>query len=229
MSENFYDRVYYRKKDVPPRLLKKYLQDKLREINFLNKIAALKSPCRLLDLGCGSGNFIKNIPDPGVDAWGIDISRRATEIAKGRVTKPGQILCAEAPPLPFEDNFFDRVTAWGVIEHFPCAPDILKEISRVARPGARVFIMVPNIYYYKFIWDTLRKGKGPVKHQEPENLLAFQEWKNLLETGGLTVEKTLRHNKFNKSGLFAVIRGLITPFYLSNHFIFICRNAKPAS
>jgi SAM-dependent methyltransferase len=229
MSENFYDRVYYRKKNVPPRLLEKYARDKLREINFLNEITALRGPCRLLDLGCGNGNFIKNIPDPGVDAWGIDISRRATEAAKSRVAKPEQIIRAEAPPLPFENNFFDTVTAWGVIEHFPCLPDIIKEISRVARPDAAIFIMVPNIYYYKFIWDALRKGKEPVKHQEPENLLAFQEWKNLLEAGGLAVKKTLRHNKFNRSGLFPVIRDLFVPFYLSNHFIFICRNLKPAN
>jgi 2-polyprenyl-3-methyl-5-hydroxy-6-metoxy-1,4-benzoquinol methylase len=222
MEDNFYDRVYYQTKPIPKHLLSKYINDKRREIRFLNTIARLDHPGRLLDIGCGVGDYLESVNRPGIDPWGIDISKKATDVAKTRVSKPEQILCSSAPPLPFEDNSFEYVTAWGVIEHFPSIPRILQEIHRITKPGASIFIMVPNLFYYTFIWNAFKTGRGPIRHQEPEQFFAFQEWKHLLEHHGLRIKTVARHNKFNKSELTAALRTLITPFYLSNHFIFTC-------
>jgi len=221
MEDNFYDRHYY--KDVKPASSdKKNCPARTKATNFFIGLIDLKPGKKLLDIGCGDGLFLSALEDKGLDLWGIDISRKITEVAKKRVSKPEQIICKEAGQLPFSDKEFDYITAWGVVEHFPDIAAILREIRRVMKDGAEAIIMVPNAYYYKFIWDTLRQGAGPIKHQEIEALFSFKEWKELIEASGLSVVKTFRHNKFNKSLMSIWLRNIFIPFYFSNHFIFEC-------
>ena len=177
---------------------------------------------KLLDIGCGTGIFLKSIEESKADLWGIDISVNATNIAKKIISKPDQIICKNACPLPFDDNEFDYVMAGGTIEHFPSILSILKEIKRVIKREGKIAVIVPNVYYYKFIWDTFRKGSGPTKHQEIEFLYSFKEWKDLIQKGGLSVLKVFSHNKFNKRPAIIWLRNIFIPFYFSNHFIFIC-------
>lgn len=221
METNFYDSHYYDGIAVGknPRLAS-YAN---KQVRFLRGLISLENQKKLLDLGCGAGNFLESLKDTEIDLWGIDISKKATDLAKARVKRSGQIICKNAQNLPFDDCEFDCLTAWGTVEHFPDTLLILEEIKRVVKKDAIVFIMVPNSYYYKFIWDTLRKGSGPQRHQEIEFLYSCAEWKGLIEESGLSVVNILRHNKFNKSSLVIWLRNIIVPFYFSNHFIFVCK------
>lgn len=222
MKNNFYDRQYYKGlKDKAG--TKKTSPAKKKEIEFFKKIICPRPGEKILDLGCGTGNYLEGIKNTGADLWGIDISFKAVAVAKAKVLKAKQILCGDACPLPFPDTQFDCVTAWGVIEHFSDIAKIIVEVKRVVKPNGTVIIMVPNVYYYKFIWDTLRKGSGPVKHQEIEKLYSYREWKVLIESQGLKVTSTFCHNKFNKSKIIIWLRNKTIPFYFSNHFIFVCR------
>lgn len=217
---NFYDRSYYGE-IVSPDQAHEVHSTKKREIQFLKQFVTPGVGEKLLDIGCGAGAYLMALGDCGADLWGIDISEYATHIAKKRVDKPEQILCANADPLPFGDDEFDCVTAWGIVEHFPSIPSILAQMYRVMKAKGKAAVMVPNIYYYKFIWDTLRKGAGPVRHQEIEALYSFGEWKDFIEAAGLTIVKVSHHNKFNKP-LINWMRNVFIPYYFSNHFIFIC-------
>lgn len=225
MSDNFYDKHYYkREEDFSGNT--KVTPAKLREIEFFKKIVYPSKEEKILDLGCGTGDYLKAVEESGADLWGIDISKNATALAKNKLSKPEQIICGNAFPLPFPDDKFDCLTAWGVVEHFSDIFGIIFEITRVVKQKGAVAIMVPNCYYYKFIWDVLRKGKAPAKHQEIEVLYSFGEWKKLIEKSGLKIVKTFRHNKFNKQGLIIWFRNKTIPFYFSNHFVFLCKNNK---
>ena len=221
MSENFYDKHYY--KDLNPQdPIERRARVKSPEQKFLESVFTPKPGERVLDVGCGPGVTLGMLEETGADLWGIDLSKIAIEIARKRVSKPDQVICADAVPLPFKAGEFDYILAWGVIEHFPSIPVILAEIVRCVKKGGGVIIMVPNAYYYKFVWDTLRKGSGPRKLQEVETLYSFKEWKDLIEAAGLTVVRFARHNKFNKP-VWAWLRDRLIPFYFSNHFVFVCK------
>jgi len=219
--KNFYDDKYYggTGKGTMTKRRRRRLEE---ELIFLQSLFAPKPDEKLLDIGCGGGGYIACLQEKGVDVWGIDISENITTLAKKRVKKPEQIICADGIPLPFNDNTYDYVTAWGVIEHFPSIPSILEEIKRVIKPNGTAAIMVPNSYYYKFILDTFRHGTGPVRHQEIEFLYSFKEWKQLIEAAGLRVQNVERHNKFNKTGFLRWVRSILIPFYFSNHFVYLC-------
>jgi len=220
VSDNFYDKFYYKKSNFNGQA-DILAPSAIKQNKFYKRLICPEPGKKLLDVGCGTGTFLKALEESGVDLWGIDISKNASEFAKKRVRKPEQIICADANTLPFNDDEFDYLTAWGVIEHFPSIPQILKEVKRVVKKGGKIAIATPNIYYYKFIWQTLRKGSGPVKHQEIESLYSFKEWKDLIESAGLSILTITRHNKFNKS-IVSWLRNFLIPFYLSNHFVFIC-------
>jgi len=220
MPESFYDTKYYGKLK-PSEKVERRAKIKSPEQKFLETIIKPKAGDKILDVGCGPGIILGMLEETGADLWGIDISENAVEIAKKRVSKPEQIICANAEPLPFDSDNFDYVIAWGVIEHFPSIPSILEEIKRVLKKDGQSIIMVPNAYYYKFVWDTFRKGKGPVKLQEIEALYSFKEWKDLMEKAGLVVLRTARHNKFDKPGLIR-LRNFLIPYYFSHHFVFVC-------
>jgi SAM-dependent methyltransferase len=117
-----------------------------RRLGF-SRLATDKSGA-LLDLGCGSGPFLRYFhslgyarlfglePDPALIA---NIPPGLADVRKG---------VAEA--VPFADASFDYVWVYGVLHHLP-GPDSYRaacgEISRVLKPGGIVFILEPGRYW----------------------------------------------------------------------------------
>jgi len=111
----------------------------------------------ILDVGCGVGATITALAKAGYDAYGIDLPEQARHWAAAR-HPANRFFTASALHLPFQDDSFDFVYSFGVIEHIGTVlghctllPDYqsqrqqyANEIMRVAKPGARVMIACPN-------------------------------------------------------------------------------------
>ena len=218
----FYDGEYYPGTDRGNEKSIGVSRSAVRANRFYRNLMVPESGSKLLDIGCGEGTYLSLIKDTGCECYGIDISENVISVARERVGEDVNLICGDADPLPFQDKMFDYVTAWGVVEHFPSIGAILREMWRVSADTATIVIMVPNMYYYKFVWDTLRKGSGPVRHQKIEKLYAFREWKDRIESSGFSIKKVHRHNKFSKSGISMLLRKVLIPFHFSNHFVFVC-------
>lgn len=54
----------------------------------------------------------------------------------------------DKPPLPFRDDTFDEVHASHVIEHVQSIPNLMREIHRVAKPGALVYVATPHYSWH---------------------------------------------------------------------------------
>ena len=97
---------------------------------------------RILDVGCGDGNFTKLMARAckAKEVYGIDISEEALRIAM----KNG-IICrkidVDEEDFPFEDNFFDAVTALELIEHLYDPDHFLDEVRRVLKLGG-IFVLL---------------------------------------------------------------------------------------
>jgi SAM-dependent methyltransferase len=93
---------------------------------------------RVLDLGCGDGSFdyghfgCENVI--GVDAIAANLCGAGTMLP----------ICADASALPFPARCFDLIICHHSLEHFRDAHAVMREIGRVARPSARLFISVPE-------------------------------------------------------------------------------------
>jgi SAM-dependent methyltransferase len=95
----------------------------------------------VLDIGCGSGVFVRAVADRGARVFGIDASEPLVGIARSR-TPEADLRVGDMQELPFDDDSFDVVTGFN---SFFFADDIvaaLSEARRVAKPGAPVVIQV---------------------------------------------------------------------------------------
>ena len=134
-SDNTYLNVTYGNKLFTdyPALLAKYLIEKY----------SIKKDSRLLDLGCGRGEFLRGFIIHGLEGFGIDRADLAKEICPAATIKVGNL----EDKLPFEDNFFDVVFSKSVLEHFYYPEKILAEIYRVLKPNGLVITMTPDWAY----------------------------------------------------------------------------------
>lgn len=102
---------------------------------------------RVLDAGCGGGAAVARMADAGAKVWGIDYSETAVkEAIRNNTSKieEGSVIIREAnvSALPFEDGFFDLVTAFETIYFWPDWNDAFKEIYRVTVTGGRFAIIL---------------------------------------------------------------------------------------
>lgn len=106
---------------------------------------------KLLDVGCGDGDFIFIVREKFKELYGVDISMqriaRARENAK-KIQNQDKIHffeCDVDQGLQFPDNFFSTVSCIAVLEHVFNPPKVLDEIHRVLKPGGIFLVQVPNI------------------------------------------------------------------------------------
>jgi ubiquinone/menaquinone biosynthesis C-methylase UbiE len=72
---------------------------------------------------------------PGADLSDVELTDRAVELTVPGV-RPGlgsDLRVGDAESLPFEDNTFDHVYSWGVIDHSPNTPKGAQEVLRVLK------------------------------------------------------------------------------------------------
>jgi SAM-dependent methyltransferase len=96
---------------------------------------------RVLDIGCGTGVFLRAASDRGAEVFGLDASEALLEIARSRV--PGADLrVGDMQSLPYEDDWFDLVAGFNSFFFADDMVAALREAGRVAKPGAPVLIQV---------------------------------------------------------------------------------------
>jgi SAM-dependent methyltransferase len=95
---------------------------------------------RILDVGCGSGDFGRNRPTDDYEIIGLDIDAGAVELAS--VSGLAYVHDVGRDPLPFPDEYFDAVLAKDVLEHLLQPAAAVREFVRVLKPGGSVFASV---------------------------------------------------------------------------------------
>ena len=101
---------------------------------------------RILDVGCGDGNFSILIGKvcKAKEVYGIEISEEGVEMARKNGVKCYQ-LDVDEDNFPFEDNYFDAVTALELIEHLFDPDHFLDEVYRVLKSKGIFVLSTPNL------------------------------------------------------------------------------------
>jgi ubiquinone/menaquinone biosynthesis C-methylase UbiE len=125
------------------RFISRYVRRRTGLSEFADILAPPPRPLRLLDLGCGIGRHVVFAQEMGLQAYGIDLSPVAIDIARAWVTQCGFTEAAKflhvgsVTQLPFEDGFFQVAVSHGVLDSmtFDIAEQALGECARVLSPG----------------------------------------------------------------------------------------------
>jgi ubiquinone/menaquinone biosynthesis C-methylase UbiE len=114
-----------------------------RRVNMLT--AHLKASDTVLEIGCGTGYFTKEIVKTGARVTAIDISPELLNIAKQDITETNvQFKLDNAYDLSFEKNRFDSIVGSSVLHHLDVEKAI-SEMFRVLKPGGSMFFTEPNM------------------------------------------------------------------------------------
>ncbi len=123
---------------------------------FLQAIRDLKKyrSHRILDIGCGSGYFLDLLRDslPSVDYAGYELNSEMSELARSKGHKVYHGPFPEAVLAENEDESFDAICMFQVLEHLPDPVATLKSARRLLRRRGILIIGVPD-------------AEGPVRQQ----------------------------------------------------------------
>ncbi len=96
---------------------------------------------RVLDVGCGNGDFLLSLKRRGWKVHGVEFSAEAAELARSRGI---DVVHGELKSAAFPDGFFDVVTLWHVAEHLPDPLAEFAEVRRILRDDGLFVLEVPN-------------------------------------------------------------------------------------
>lgn len=105
---------------------------------------------KVLDVGCGNGDFTIELQNHGFDVYGIDVSNEhklGNKFIKTNI---------QTEKYPFPDNHFDIVFSKSVIEHLREPDFLFDEVYRVLKPGGTFICLTPSwkhLYKEQFYLD----------------------------------------------------------------------------
>ncbi len=174
--KDFYDTVYYKdkKSSISP---SRHLLRLARTLGITKRVS-------VLDVACGTGEWLQICETNGAKVAGVDLSQNAIEVCRSNLPQ-GEFFSQAAENLPFDDRRFDVVTCLGSLEHFVQPAEALREMVRVAKPDAVFILLVPNA---DFLTRKIRLFSGTFQVDAKEVVRTLEEWKSLFELAGLQVE-----------------------------------------
>jgi len=184
-----------------------YLSGRLAEAL---SVAGIASGMRVLDVGCGRGEILRNTSLLGAQAYGIDYADVAVRISKQVVDATEtdrytiEVSRASALYLPFTDDTFDRVLLLDIVEHlYPRELNIAyREAWRVLKPGGRIIIhTAPNVWYDRYSYPIVRfvrmlMGQRDKYPKNPRAIIPENLHVHVNEQSILSLWRDLRRNQF---------------------------------
>ncbi|GAQ53076.1 demethylrebeccamycin-D-glucose O-methyltransferase [Streptomyces acidiscabies] len=145
---------------------------------------------RVLDVGCGNGTPALQLARArDVHVVGISVSARQVERGNRRAQEAGladrvRFEQINAMDLPFEDGSFDRAWALESMLHMPDKRQVLAEMCRVVRPGARIPIA-------DMVYLGPEAGRGPSVTVSDTHIYAsltdIEDYPDVIRAAGLSV------------------------------------------
>jgi 2-polyprenyl-3-methyl-5-hydroxy-6-metoxy-1,4-benzoquinol methylase len=152
-----------------------------KKVSLINKLT--NRPGSLLDVGAGTGDFLKSAEQKKWRVEGVEPNPKARKLASLKKLK----LCSDIEECT--DQKFDVISLWHVLEHLPNTQDYLAKLKTLLKNNGHLIIAVPNYKsfdatYYKEYWAAF---------DVPRHLYHFSQYsiKKLAEENKLEFVKVL--------------------------------------
>jgi len=158
----------------------------VKKLQLINNITKIKGEKHLLDIGCGTGEFLNTCKNGGWQTQGIEPDTDAKSMAE----KNYSLSIAD-------ESFFDKeatqlyncITMWHVLEHVPHLNERLQAIHKLLSKNGKLIVAVPNCSsndaaYYKEYWGAYDVPRH-LHHFTPKDI------ELLMQNNGMVVERIL--------------------------------------
>ena len=155
----------------------------------------------LLELGCGEGRGVELLAPSANSYTGIDKIKSVTDALSNKYPMY-KFSDGVFPPFPYEDNSFDTIVTFQVIEHVKKDEEFIKEIHRVLREGGKALITTPNIKM------TLSRNPWHEREYTADQLekLSLKYFNNVEMKGIAGNEKVMQYYEQNKASVNKIMR-----------------------
>jgi len=175
-----------------------------------------RMPCvagkRFVDVGCGTGRWLRWSVERGACAAGVDLSMPMLREAARKPEIAGCVVCGDGLRSPFRDACADVVVSTLALGHMQPVATALAELARLAAPGATVLVT-------DFHPDALRRGwkrtfqsndETVEIESEPYSMAELRHSRLKLEElikAGFDEPERVLFNAAGKSAMFEQVRG----------------------
>jgi SAM-dependent methyltransferase len=163
-------------------------------------ILRIKRSGSVLDVGCGSGNFLRCMREQGFSAFGIEPSGTGSEYARdehGIDIYHGMI---EDYSATHRDSRFDVITMLNVLEHLTDPVGVLSQLSKLLAPDGVLAIVIPDARFHDWV-GRVRRFAGvsdPYWVEQPKAFLSgFKLPDHLCSFQPRTIAALLQRAKFS--------------------------------
>ena len=155
-----------------------------RKLKLINSFPV--SGKTILDVGCGTGDFLQTAKNNSWNVYGIEPNEKARAIANSKTRN--QVFDTNTLQ-EFESGTFDVITLWHVLEHLPNLETEIQNLNRLLKPEGRLVIAVPNFKSY----DAKHYNAFWAAYDVPRHLWHFSQTSisKLFSKHNLEIEKTL--------------------------------------
>ena len=115
-----------------------------RRLQLIARAVAVSGQ-RILDCGCGAGEYVHALQRLGADAWGVEFS--PDKIASARPEVTGRLFRGDLQDIGVAGSSVDVALLNEVLEHVPDDRRALREVHRVLKPGGILVVFSPNRRY----------------------------------------------------------------------------------
>jgi 2-polyprenyl-3-methyl-5-hydroxy-6-metoxy-1,4-benzoquinol methylase len=136
----------------------------------------LPAGAKLLDLGCGNGEFMVAAAAAGYQVRGLDTSEAAVKLCRERGLQAavGDFLDPAVARANTHDGV-DLVTLWDVVEHLPDPHAFMRQVAASVRPGGMVFVKTPAIERLTLEVTRMAPRMAGALLQAPSHLQYFRK------------------------------------------------------
>jgi SAM-dependent methyltransferase len=102
----------------------------------------------ILDIGCGTGDFLSVCQKGGWRINGIEPNEKARSIASDKISNEGAVTDVIDAYLKTHKESFDVITMWHVLEHVPNLEQYIEHLKLLLKPEGWLIVAVPNFNSY---------------------------------------------------------------------------------
>ena len=183
-------------------------------------LKSLPAKGKLLDFGCGAGQFLAQMDQLGWQVTGIDSSAPTVEWLRQELAL--QVYVGSLPHPWLAGRTYDVITMWHSLEHTHNPRRILEAAGELLVPNGKLVVAVPNIDSLAFRWF----GSYWYGLDVPRHLSHFsrQTLTNLLRRSGFQIEsvRMVRHSSWLRASARLAWQGqqrCARSFLLQSHFL----------
>ena len=140
-----------------------------KRLALIERFASPLAKRRVIDCGCGAGEYVRALLARGADAYGVEFDE--AKLAAGTTRDEdlaARLSVGDLEALAFLDQSFDLALLNEVLEHVPDEGAALAEVHRVLRSGGRLILLSPTRLYPFETHGVFWRGTGRrVPHTVP--------------------------------------------------------------